>query len=152
MPNIVECPICDSRFDVSKLPDGSKIKCSKCKKVVGKLVGGALIPILEAVKKAPVQQRRPVRYVNEDDYEEVIVRRRVPHGAAPDEAYPPVKEKQDIFLTVAGLVGFFAIVTLVYALFKSAQPVMPVGWGKMPATYATTTAPATTPPPAPTTK
>lgn len=145
MPNIVECPICDSRFDVAKLPDGAKIKCSKCKKVVGKLAGGALVPILEAVKKAPVaQQRRPVRYVDDEDYEEVIVRRRVPHGGAPEEAYPQIKEKQDILLTVAGLVGFFAVITLIFAIFKSGQQPMPPAWGRMPAAYSTTA-----PPPAP---
>ncbi|MFH1226947.1 MAG: hypothetical protein V1701_03460 [Planctomycetota bacterium] len=149
MANIIECPICDSRFDASGLPDGSKIKCSKCKKIVGKLAGGSLVPILEAVKKAPVQRRRPTMYSDETgEYEEVVVRRRVGEQGA-DMPFPAVKEKQDILLAVAGIVGIFAMLTLIYTIIKSQQIVirapMPVAaYGTLPNTAAVV-APAVTP-------
>jgi hypothetical protein len=160
MANIVECPICDSRFDVTKLPEGSKVKCSKCQKVVGKLVAGALVPILESVKKSSPTVKQPVIYSDEgDDYEEVVVRRRVTRGmaaadAAIQETRPSLlaRDPAELLLAVAGVVGLCAIATLAYAIFKYSQPPMvrTLDWNRSPAAYGNP--PPTTPPESPITK
>lgn len=49
MPNIVECPICDTKYDISSLKDGMKLKCSKCKRIMGTVTDGHLLPLLESV-------------------------------------------------------------------------------------------------------
>jgi len=81
------------------------------------------MPILESVKKAPVKQGRPAMYSDENgEYEEVVVRRRV--GAQGDDYYPPTKDRQDILLAVAGIVGIFAVLTLIYTIIRSQQMVI----------------------------
>ena len=42
---LVECPICDSKFNIEKVPDGTKLKCSKCQKIFGVIKNGDMVPV-----------------------------------------------------------------------------------------------------------
>ncbi|MEW6025715.1 MAG: hypothetical protein AB1599_00265 [Planctomycetota bacterium] len=136
MANIVECPLCDTKYDISSLKDGMKLKCTRCHKVVGTISGGALLPILETIK-APAMLKKapppPPRQVveevyegDEGEYEEVIVRKRVPRGMghrqgmAMEPAVP--REKPPLMLMLAGLAGLAAVVTVVYVTVMLYQP------------------------------
>ena len=45
--DVVECPFCDTKYDISKLKDGSELKCTGCNKVVGTIKNGYLLPMFE---------------------------------------------------------------------------------------------------------
>ena len=128
MANIVECPICDTKYDIGTLKDGMKLKCTRCHKVVGTISGGALLPILETIKAPSMPKKAPARVVAEDEegeYEEVIVRKRIPKGGAHPrmEMAPKVpREMPPAMLVLAGLTGLAAIVTVVYVTVMLYQP------------------------------
>lgn len=129
MANIVECPICDTKYDITTLKDGMKLKCTRCHKVVGTVSGGALLPILETIKAPSLPKKAPAPKVVEADeegeYEEVIVRKRVPKGGAYSrlEMAPKVpREMPPAMLVLAGLTGLAAIITVVYVTVMLYQP------------------------------
>ena len=135
MPTIVECPLCDTKYDIASLKDGMKLKCTRCHKVVGTISGGDLLPILETIKApispkkiAPPPPRRVVEEVSEDgegEYEEVIVRKRIPKvGARPRlEMAPRIpREKPPAMLVLAGLTGLAALVAVIYVTVLLYQP------------------------------
>ncbi|MDI6732604.1 MAG: hypothetical protein QME51_00685 [Planctomycetota bacterium] len=59
MPNIVECPICDTRYDIGSLKDGMKLKCTRCHKIVGTIKEGSLLPLLESIKTEEIKPSAP---------------------------------------------------------------------------------------------
>lgn len=131
MPNIAECPICDTKYDISPLKDGMKLKCTRCHKVVGTISGGALLPILETIKAPELPKKAAPRpsagagVGEESVYEEVIVRKRVPRSGAPSRlvaAPQPPREKPPVMLVLAGVTGLAALVVVVYITFMLYQP------------------------------
>ncbi|MBI5778594.1 MAG: hypothetical protein HZA49_03955 [Planctomycetes bacterium] len=124
MANIVECPICDTKYDITSLKNGMKLKCTRCHKVVGTISGGALLPILETIKAPIMPKKAPVKVVAEDEegeYEEVIVRKRIHKGGEPETPKAP-REIPPAMLVLAGVTGLAAIVTVVYITFMLYQP------------------------------
>jgi hypothetical protein len=133
MPVIVECPICDTKYDIASLKDGMKLKCTRCHKVVGTISGGDLLPILETIKAPSVPKKpappQPVAEETFDEgesvYEEVLVRKRVPKfGARPRMEMAPKapREKPPTMLLLAGLTGLAAFVAVVYITVMLYQP------------------------------
>lgn len=132
MPTIVECPICDTKYDIASLKDGMKLKCTRCHKVVGTISGGDLLPILETIKAPVMPKKAPAPKVaaevyedSEGEYEEVIVRKRIPKtGARPKMEMAPKtpREKPPTLLVLAGLTGLAALVTVVYVTMTLYQP------------------------------
>ena len=132
MSTIVECPICDTKYDIASLKDGMKLKCTRCHKVVGTISGGDLLPILETIKAPSMPKKKPAPRVTEEVYdegesvyEEVIFRKRVPKpGVHPRMEMPPraPREKPPAMLVLAGLTGLAAIVTVVYVTVLLYQP------------------------------
>jgi len=136
MPTIVECPICDTKYDIATLKDGMKLKCTRCHKVVGTISGGDLLPILETIKapsvpKKPAPQRAAEENFDEGEsvYEEVIVRKRVPKPGMRLSTQPRMemaprapREKPPAMLVLAGLTGLATVVTVVYVTVMLYQP------------------------------
>ena len=58
---IVECPSCESKFDIAKAPEGMKLKCGKCQKIFGVVQGGEMVPVFAGIPKAaPLKAKRPL--------------------------------------------------------------------------------------------
>ena len=142
MPTIVECPICDTKYDIASLRDGTKLKCTRCHKVVGTISGGDLLPILETIK-APIMPKAPAVVAADEDgeYEEVIVRKRISKGGAHSELEMAPREKPPVMLVLAGVTGLATLVAVVYITMMLYQPENPF---KAPSKHtAKTTAPDT---------
>lgn len=136
---LVECPVCDSKFDIEKVPNGTKLKCGKCKKVFGVVEDGEVMPIFEEpVKKtttvSPKTQAKKeeivytsqsglmeVDKIEKDGYEEVIIKRHARGGdrrgqaAAVSDEYEKTPRLEPV-LYVGALVAIFAIFSLFYIL------------------------------------
>ncbi|MBA7673279.1 hypothetical protein ES703_81473 [subsurface metagenome] len=113
---IVECPICESKFDIANLPEGTKLRCGQCKRVFALVKDGEAVPYFEEVTLSPIAApRKPKPKVEaEPEYEKVVIRRRAPVAEA---------EKLDPLLLVAGLIGVAAIITLIYTITECMRPV-----------------------------
>ena len=139
---IVECPSCETKFDIFGLPDGTKLKCSSCKNIFGVVRDGEAIPLrkkeVASVKPRTLHPaRRPVQYEEEYeeseefsdepeyDEEEVRVRRhRRPHGGRHyEDDLAVVKPRPDFLLILGGLIGLGLIGTLVYVIMTLKQPI-----------------------------
>ncbi|MEK7449725.1 MAG: hypothetical protein AAB019_09625 [Planctomycetota bacterium] len=44
---IVECPLCESKFDISRASEGTRLKCGSCKKIFGVVQGGEMVPVFD---------------------------------------------------------------------------------------------------------
>lgn len=147
---LIECPICDSKYDIEKVPDGTKLKCARCKKVFGMVQDGDLVPILEKEVVTAAPPPKPVKkplpppeeepYAEEEvaeEYEEVPARPVMsrPRTQVPSrlvrrrDAYyyeEPVEKKKapkpDLLLVIGGLVGLVGIGTLIYVWHTINQP------------------------------
>jgi len=130
MPTIVECPLCDTKYDIASLKDGMKLKCTRCHKVVGIIKDGDLLPILETIKAPIAPKVAPVRQVveggsDDDEYEEVIVRKKIHKGGASstlEEAPRAPRERPPVMLVLAGVTGLAALVAVVYVTVMLYQP------------------------------
>jgi hypothetical protein len=131
MPNIAECPICDTKYDITSLKDGMKLKCTRCHKVVGTVSGGSLLPILETIKAPALSKKIAPKLIaqegvgEESVYEEVVVRKRVPRGSVLSRLAPTPqirREKPPIMLMLAGVAGLTALTSVVYITFMLYQP------------------------------
>jgi hypothetical protein len=120
MAEIVECPICDTKYNISSLKDGMKLKCTRCHKVVGTIKDGELLPLLEALGPTP-EIKRPIAPRRlpiledigaESGKYEVIVKRKTPKAV----------EKPPLMLVLAGLTGFAAVITVAYISIALFQP------------------------------
>ena len=128
MPTIVECPICDTKYDIATLKDGMKLKCTRCHKVVGTISGGDLLPILETIKAPSMPKNAPAPRIAEDEdgeYEEVIVRKRISKDGTHSEMEMPPRKPMEMppaMLVLAGLTGLAALVVVVYITVTLYQP------------------------------
>jgi hypothetical protein len=140
---LVECPICDSQFDIEKVPDGTKLKCGKCKKVFGVVEGGEMMPIFDESVKTAAPPAEEVVYTSDSGlieidkvakggYEEVVIKRRMPgargRGGRPStyrEALAAQKPKPEPILYVGALVAIAAIISLFYIWSTISQPLTP---------------------------
>jgi hypothetical protein len=122
---LVECPICDSKFDIEKVPEGTKLKCGKCQKVFGVVRSGEMIPVMDAQKPAP--ESLP----EESPAESQTVRR--PSTVQPMRASqikrssqikepPKPKPKPEPLLYVGSLVAFLAIGMFFYVFSLVQKP------------------------------
>ena len=128
MPIIVECPICDTKYDIASLKDGMKLKCTRCHKVVGTISGGDLLPILETIKAPAMPKQAPASKISEDEdgeYEEVIVRKRISKDGTYHESETTPRKPMEMppaMLVLAGLTGLAALVAVIYVTAMLYQP------------------------------
>lgn len=124
---LVECPICDSKFDIEKVPEGTKLKCGKCQKVFGVVRSGEMIPIMDEQKPAPA----PASLPEESPAKSPTVRR--PSTIQPIKASqmkrasqikepPKPKPKPEPLLYVGSLVAILAIGMFFYVLSLVQKP------------------------------
>jgi len=106
---IVECPICESKFDITNLPEETKLRCGQCKRVFAVVREGEAVPFFEEVTLSPIGASKQA----EPEYERVV-RRRKSVGE---------EERVDPLLLIAGLIGLAVIITLIYTFTEVSRPV-----------------------------
>lgn len=129
---IAECPICEAKFDISNVPEQTKVRCGQCKRVFGLIQDGEVIPYFEELTLAPIAEQmkplapptgqpetEPEEVEPEPEYERIIIRRRVPEP----QAETTEEKRLDPLLLIAGLVSLAAIIVLIYTFTEINRPV-----------------------------
>jgi hypothetical protein len=56
---LVECPICNSKFDTTNIPEGTKLKCNQCKEIFGIIQGGQMVSVGVITAPEPMPELEP---------------------------------------------------------------------------------------------
>lgn len=56
---LITCPKCNSKFDITNIPEGTKLKCNQCKEIFGMIRNGQMVPIESTPALEPIPEPEP---------------------------------------------------------------------------------------------